>query len=191
MQMVKRWTRRLVLTVLLLAAFSAVVFADESDIWYDETQEETLWEQQETVFPDVTGEKWFYDDVMYLYRSGIIGGFPDGTFRPEDKVTTGQALKMIILAAGYPEPEAAASHWARGYLNFALEQGILERGEITDLDVSMSRLLTAKAAARASASRGRIPRRNFPTRTRTRCTRFRRSAFSAAIPTARSGPMGH
>lgn len=36
-----------------------------------------------------------------------------------------------------------------GYLNFALEAGILERGEITDLDVSMSRLLTAKVSARA------------------------------------------
>ena len=31
--MAKRWTFKLVLTVLLLAAFSAVVFADESDIW--------------------------------------------------------------------------------------------------------------------------------------------------------------
>ena len=147
--MAKRWTLRLVLTVLLLSAFSAIAFADESDIWYDETQEESFWEQQQTVFPDVTGEKWFYDDVMYLYRNGIIGGFPDGTFRPEDKVTTGQALKMILLASGYPEPEAAASHWARGYLNFALEQGILERGEITDLDISMSRVLTARVAARA------------------------------------------
>lgn len=147
--MVKRWARRLVLTVLLLAAFSAAAFADESDIWYEETPADYSSIEQETVFPDVTGGKWFYDDVMYLYRNGIIGGFPDGTFRPEDKVTTGQALKMIILASGYPEPEAAASHWARGYLNFALEQGILERGEITDLDINMSRVLTAKVAARA------------------------------------------
>lgn len=56
---------------------------------------------------------------------------------------------MIILAAGYAEPGTVSSHWARGYLNFALEAGILERGEITDLDVSMSRLLTAKVSARA------------------------------------------
>lgn len=56
---------------------------------------------------------------------------------------------MIILAAGYAEPGTVSSHWARGYLNFALEAGILERGEITDLDVSMSRILTAKVSARA------------------------------------------
>ena len=148
--MSKRWALRLLLAVMLLAAFSAAASADEGDGWYDASQEEYFWQaQQEVVFPDVTPEHWSYDDVMYLYRNGIIGGFPDGTFRPEEKVTTGQALKMIILAAGYAEPETVSSHWARGYLNFALEAGILERGEITDLDVSMSRLLTAKVSARA------------------------------------------
>ena len=148
--MLKRWTLRIVLSVMLLAAFSAAAQAEESDNWYDAAQEEYFWEEQQAiVFPDVTAEHWSYDDVMYLYRNGIIGGFPDGTFRPDEKVTTGQALKMIILAAGYAEPETVASHWARGYLNFALDAGILERGEITDLDVNMSRLLTAKVAARA------------------------------------------
>lgn len=149
-RMLKRWTLRIVLSVMLLAAFSAAAQAEESDNWYDAAQEEYFWEEQQAiVFPDVTAEHWSYDDVMYLYRNGIIGGFPDGTFRPDEKVTTGQALKMIILAAGYAEPETVASHWARGYLNFALDAGILERGEITDLDVNMSRLLTAKVAARA------------------------------------------
>ena len=123
--MSKRWGLRLLLAVMLLAVFSAAASADEGDGWYDASQEEYFWQDQQEVV------------------------FPDGTFRPEEKVTTGQALKMIILAAGHAEPEKVSSHWARGYLNFALEAGILERGEITDLDVSMSRLLTAKVSARA------------------------------------------
>ena len=159
--MARKWMTRLILSVLLLASFHAAVYAEETDNWYDNTQEEFFWEQQDQleqqeqeqpqqpVFPDVTSGNWYYDAVMNLYEGGIIGGFPDGTFKPEQKVTTGQALKMIILAAGYPEPETAPSHWARGYLNFALEQGFLERGEITDLDVNMSRKLTAKVAALA------------------------------------------
>ena len=149
--MSKRWVLRLVLSIMLLAALSAAVCATDEENWYDAEQQEYFWEEEqlETVFPDVAPGSWYYDDVMYLYRNGIIGGFPDGTFRPEDKVTTGQALKMIILAAGYAEPEQAASHWARGYLNFALEAGMLERGEITDLDINMSRILTAKVTARA------------------------------------------
>ena len=86
---------------------------------------------------------------MALYDARVIDGFKDGTFQPESTVTTGQALKMILLAAGYGEPERVASHWARGYLNLALDEGILERGEITDLDVTILRSLVAKIAAKA------------------------------------------
>ena len=101
-------------------------------------------------FSDVPEDSWFYTDVMTLAESGVIGGYPDGTYRPTKKVTTGEALKMILLAAGYPEPEPAASHWARGYLNFAIEQGFLTRYEdISDLDVNMTRGMLAKLAANA------------------------------------------
>ena len=101
-------------------------------------------------FSDVPESSWFYEDVMTLSESGVVSGYPDGTYRPTKKVTTGEALKMILLAAGYPEPEPAASHWARGYLNFAIEQGFLTRYEdISDLDVNMTRGLVAKLAANA------------------------------------------
>jgi uncharacterized repeat protein (TIGR02543 family) len=101
------------------------------------------------VFPDVASGDWYYSDVMSLYEAGVVNGFNDGTFRPNETVTTGQALKMVILAAGYEAPETVASHWARGYLNMALSQKFIDKGEIVDLDVNMSRALVAKVAARA------------------------------------------
>lgn len=101
-------------------------------------------------FSDVPETSWFYEDVMTLSESGVISGYPDGTYRPTKKVSTGEALKMILLAAGYPEPEQVSSHWARGYLNFAIEQGFLVRyQDISDLDVNMTRGLVAKLAANA------------------------------------------
>ena len=101
-------------------------------------------------FSDVPEDSWFYTDVMTLAESGVIGGYPDGTYRPTKKVTTGEALKMILLAAGYPEPERVDSHWARGYLNFAIDQGFLVRyQDISDLDVNMTRGMLAKLAANA------------------------------------------
>ena len=102
------------------------------------------------LFSDVPYDSWFYEDVMALTNSGVIGGYPDGTYRPTKNVTTGEALKMILLASGYPEPEQVSSHWARGYLNFAIDQGFLTRYEdISDLDVPMTRGLVAKLAANA------------------------------------------
>lgn len=102
-----------------------------------------------SVFSDISRDQWYFDYVNDLYNDGVINGYEDSTFRPERTVTTGEALKMILLAAGYEEPEAVESHWARGYLNFALENGILDQGDITDLDVPVTRVLMAKIAARA------------------------------------------
>ena len=101
-------------------------------------------------FSDVPESSWFYEDVMMLSESGVVSGYPDGTYRPTKKVTTGESLKMILLAAGYPEPERVDSHWARGYLNFAIDQGFLVRyQDISDLDVNMTRGMLAKLAANA------------------------------------------
>lgn len=110
---------------------------------------ETPWVDVTEVFTDVTEKSWFLTEVDDLYNSGVIEGYGDGTFRPNDKVTTGEALKMILLASGYEEPERAESHWARCYLDLAIEEGILDRWEITDLDVSISRQMVAKIAAKA------------------------------------------
>ena len=148
----------LFLTLLLILGLTVFpVFAEEDDGswdgwndngWYDDIPEEET-EPDVVIFPDVQPGSWYYKDVMALYNARVIDGFKDGTFQPESTVTTGQALKMILLAAGYGEPERVASHWARGYLNLALDEGILERGEITDLDVTILRSLVAKIAAKA------------------------------------------
>ena len=74
----------------------------------------TLVHAYDISFSDVPESSWFYEDVMTLSESGVVSGYPDGTYRPTKKVTTGESLKMILLAAGYPEPERAESHWARG-----------------------------------------------------------------------------
>ena len=110
----------------------------------------TLVRAYDISFSDVPESSWFYEDVMTLSESGVVSGYPDGTYRPTQNVTTGEALKMILLAAGYPEPARAESHWARGYLNFAIEQGFLVRyQDISDLDINMTRGLVAKLAANA------------------------------------------
>lgn len=99
------------------------------------------------VFSDIAQTDWYYTYINDLYHSGVIDGYNDGTFKPNKTVTTGEALKMIMLAAGYKEPAPVASHWARSYLNLSLEDGIIDRGEITDLDVPITRALMAKVAA--------------------------------------------
>lgn len=101
------------------------------------------------VFSDMKADDWHYDYVCELYSKAVIDGYPDRTFRPNGTVTTGEALKMILLAAGYETPEPVASHWARNFLNLALDEAILDRGDITDLDVPITRAMMAKVVVRS------------------------------------------
>ncbi|WP_342532362.1 S-layer homology domain-containing protein [Lysinibacillus sp. FSL R5-0849] len=46
-------------------------------------------------FKDVHRTHPFYDDIKNLNDRGIINGFQDGTFKPEQNLTRGQAAKII------------------------------------------------------------------------------------------------
>lgn len=145
--MKKRLLRALVLLG-LLACLLPVSAAAEA--WNDGDPTTIDTDVQTPRFSDVAETDWYYTVVTQLAESGTIDGYPDGTFRPQNTVTTGQALKMILLAAGYAEPERTGTHWARGYLDLAIEEGFVTRfKEITDLDVPISRELVAQIAARA------------------------------------------
>src|SRR5206468_3599144 len=50
-------------------------------------------------FSDVPPGSTFYDYVRCLACRGIVSGYPDGTFRPNNLVTRGQACKIDTLAA--------------------------------------------------------------------------------------------
>ncbi|MCM3744085.1 S-layer homology domain-containing protein [Sporosarcina luteola] len=50
------------------------------------------------VFNDMHPNMESYQSVMALSDADIIHGFSDGTFRPYDQVTRGQAAKMVVRA---------------------------------------------------------------------------------------------
>jgi hypothetical protein len=100
-------------------------------------------------FSDVGETDWFYPYVTELSQFGIIGGYDDGTFRPDQTISGGEALKLILLVTGYEEQAPTDSHWASGYLSLALSYGFVGDGEITDLNAPISRLQIAQIAAKA------------------------------------------
>ena len=74
-------------------------------------------------FTDVSSDLWYYTYVKDLYDAGVVDGTTPTTFSPQGDVTLGQALKLILLSAGYSEPEQSGEHWASGYYALASERG--------------------------------------------------------------------
>lgn len=57
-------------------------------------------------FPDVQEWHPFYAPIMSLYQAGVISGYQDGTFGPDDPVSRQQFAKMIIGALKHPVSES-------------------------------------------------------------------------------------
>jgi beta propeller repeat protein len=55
-------------------------------------------------FPDVPANNTFYSQIRCLACRGIMGGYSDGTFRPNNNITRGQLSKIVANAAGFNEP---------------------------------------------------------------------------------------
>jgi hypothetical protein len=54
-------------------------------------------------FSDVLEGSTFYPYVRCLVCRGIVSGYSDGTFRPNNNVTRGQIAKMVSNAAGFAD----------------------------------------------------------------------------------------
>lgn len=90
-----------------------------------------------TGFSDVPATHANYKAIMDLKTKGIIGGYPDGTFKPDQVVNRVEALKIILGAAKITVDNDAAmglagfsdvdgGQWYASYLRKALSLGIVQ-----------------------------------------------------------------
>ena len=99
-------------------------------------------------FSDVPSTHWAANDIGRLAGLGIIKGTSNNTFSPNANVKYGEALKMILMAAGYPDQgNSTTGHWASNYLTLAKSKGIVS-GNV-DLNAEIDRNTMAALAAKA------------------------------------------
>ena len=100
-------------------------------------------------YGDVASGAWFYDYVMELSEGGVINGRGDGSFDPDATVTVGEALKLILLAAGKDEQAPDGTHWASGYASLARAGDYLDGETLDAIDEPIKRVDVARLAAKA------------------------------------------
>jgi len=60
-----------------------------------------------TKFSDVPRQHWAYEAINEMADKGIIKGYSDGTFRPNNRITRAEFAKIMIAAAGIKLPDDA------------------------------------------------------------------------------------
>ena len=92
----------------------------------------------QTSFKDVPADAWYAAEVEAAYKFGIVKGFEDGTFRPDDKVTREQIASFIIRAMNWTisqsdvslilnkfTDQSKISNWAKEAVASAVQHAIV------------------------------------------------------------------
>ncbi|MBU0668176.1 S-layer homology domain-containing protein [Patescibacteria group bacterium] len=85
-------------------------------------------------FPDVPEGSSYFGAVEYLKSKGVISGYPDGTFKPDQSINRAEALKMVMIAAGTQQgnlgdltfSDVNADDWFSEYVHKGVSKGIVE-----------------------------------------------------------------
>lgn len=78
----------------------------------------------ETKFSDVSKDDWFFADVYWAQALGIMDGYPDSTFRPDEFLNYEAFSKMLICALGYRYAAEESGGYPSGYVALVQRLGI-------------------------------------------------------------------
>lgn len=88
----------------------------------------------EALFRDVQAEQYYAQSVTWATEAGVVEGYGDGSFGPDDPISREQLAVMLWRYAGKPESAGSldrftdadkADTWAVDALRWAVKQGII------------------------------------------------------------------
>jgi len=148
----------LVLAFILTLSFPITSFAENNG----SSSSNPLSTKTDEYFKEVIGKfkdmgnHWSDVTVGKLIDIGVIDGYEDGTFKPNDKVTRAEFSKMVFTSAKLEKIEGnsftdTSNHWAKDYINTLVEIGGIDKTEYGDNynpNKNITRLEMAKMVVR-------------------------------------------
>ena len=117
----------------------------------------------ENNFSDVSADKWYNNAVSTLCHMGVLGGYSDGTFRPNAPITRAEFAKIAVSFAqangsavyGY-FTDVKTTDWFAPYVTAAKDSGLIE-GYSDGSFKPENRITRAEACAIVNRVLGRKP----------------------------------
>ena len=85
------------------------------------------------VFPDVSSDRWSVTEIEYMTDQGVIYGYPDGEFKPEQNLTRAEFAALIYRFVGLTETDATnifsdlnMDHWAYDEILALCDEGLVQ-----------------------------------------------------------------
>jgi len=102
-------------------------------------------------FPDIKGH-WAESSINNAVKKGYVGGYPDGSFRPENTLTRAEFMKMLVAALGLETKTGGSGKWYKPYIDTAIAEGIYKTGDFANeaYEKSLTRAEMATVIVRAT-----------------------------------------
>lgn len=158
--------RFLIITVLLIMAMCTIVYADKYSypdlVW----QERLPNGHMRTVVHSAAKE------ITKATNIGVIDGYPDGTFKPNDPIKKSEFIKSLIVLAtnrtfDFTNVDSKYNAWYGPYVTIAEMQGVIEKNQYTEkeLEEPITRLEMILMLAKTQIKMKGIPQNQMGTLT--------------------------
>ncbi len=101
--------------------------------------EGTAMSQTTTIFNDVPATHWASGYIAQATNQGIVNGYGDGNFGPEDEVKYEEAIKMIMATLGYEPYAKQEGGYPTGWLTAATRYNVTKGVTNTTTGVAATR----------------------------------------------------
>ena len=96
---------------------------DTSDYYFDELRGDDF----TSPFNDTGESEWYFPYVLSGVAYDFVEGYPDGTFKPDQKINRVEALKLALESAGIVLSQVKiGEQWYTPYMNWAVRNGLYE-----------------------------------------------------------------
>jgi hypothetical protein len=93
----------------------------------------------ENTFTDISGH-WAEANIIKAVKNGYVNGYPDGTFKPDEKVTHAEFIKMVVTALGLNIPvdngSGGINDWYTKYVVSATSAGIYMQDDFSQTEIN-------------------------------------------------------
>ncbi len=84
-------------------------------------------------FKDLKSTDYAYKEIMYLVDKGVVSGYSDGTFKPNNSVKRGEFAKFLVYGKGLQSQATSTTnaftdlknHWSNKVVNVAVKKGYI------------------------------------------------------------------
>ncbi len=111
--------------------------------------------QSAFAFSDVSESEWYTENIRNMVSLGLLSGYEDGTFRPDDDITYAEFISVAKRCVTGANAQPTGSHWASGNMKYAYDNRWYDYDEVYDAD--FDKPITRQMAVKVTAIAFSIP----------------------------------